>query len=110
MCWHPGDPELDIPKPSALKELDGLGDDVINAMDTVEIDRRIDDIANQIAHAYVKKAANDFEECVNLISMVLSVTGSSMGGRVGARFVAKSQQAAQRAAHEVYQNDFNGDL
>lgn len=102
MSWHPDVPELDIPKPRAIEEIESLGDDVLNAMDTVEIDHRIESAAKQMAHAYVKKPEISFEGCVDLIAMALSVTGNALGGRVGAHFVAKSKEAAEQAAHEVY--------
>lgn len=110
MSWHPDVPELNIPKPLAIKELESLGDDVLNAMDTVEIHHRIDDAANQIAQAYIKEKNNTYESCVDFISMALSVTGNAIGGKVGALFVARSQKAAEQAAHRVYRNDFTGDL
>lgn len=110
MSWHPDVPELNIPKPQALKTLEGLGDDVLNAMDTVEIDRRIDDVANQIAHEYAKTPNATYEECIDLISMALSVTGNAMGGRVGALFVGRCDEAGEKAARLVFPDPFIGDL
>lgn len=110
MPWHPDVPELNIPKPKAIKWLEELGDDVLHAMDTVEINRRIDDAAGQIAQEYAKKPGADYEGCVDLISMALSVTGNAMGGRVGALFVGRCDEAAEKAARLVYPDPFMGDL
>ncbi len=110
MTWHPDVPELNIPKPEAIKLLEGLGDDVLNAMDNEEIRRRMEDAANQLAHSYAKKPNADYEGCVDLISMALSVTGNAMGGRVGALFVGQSSEAAEKASRLEFPDSFTGDL
>lgn len=106
MPWGPEIPELDLKKPEAIVWLESMGDDVLNAMDPVERDKRIHDSAYELAKAYYhKEKTGTFEGCVSIVSMALSVTGNGIGGVVGNEMVGKSDPAAREACRLVYPNE-----
>ena len=110
MKWTPDMPGFDISKPPALNLLNSYGNDVLNAMDFVEREQRINDAARELAKTYKKEKNGDYAGCVNLVSAMLSVTGSGIGGSVGNEMVGKSDSAARSACRVVFRDDLIGDI
>lgn len=102
MAWNPDTPELDFKKPPTIIYLEELNDNTLNAMDFVEIDEHIQNAANEIAQAYHKAKGGNYEDCVLIVSMALSVTGNAIGGKVGGLLVARNEEAARKAGRLVF--------
>ena len=102
MTWYPDTPELDFKKPPTIIYLEELNNNTLNAMDFVEIYDHIQTAANETAQAYHKAKGGNYEDCVLIVSMALSVTGNAIGGKVGGLLVARSEEAARKAAELVF--------
>jgi hypothetical protein len=103
MEWHPDVPDLPIKKPKKIERLEKMDRRSLDSMPKVEVQELVDDAAQSVADAYKKevKGAN-FDECVEIVSVALSVTGSSIGGTVGTLMVAESESASQRACRLTF--------
>lgn len=98
MSWDLDVPNLFFKKPKKLADLEQLSSSEREAMDFVEIEERVRDVANSLAEAYQKQNTNaDFDGCVSIVSTAISETGGSLGGKMGARMVALGNQSAQKA-------------
>lgn len=98
MGWDLDVPNLFFKKPKKLAELEKLSASQREAMDFVEIEERVRNVANSLAEAYQKQnASGDFDGCVSIVETALSETGGFLGGKMGARMVALSQKSAQNA-------------
>lgn len=104
MPWHPDIPDLPIDKPKIIENLEQMDKAVLNSMPSAEVDEMIESVAYDIAMAYRDKFPNgSIEECFNFVSIALSVTGSSVGGKVGLSMVAASDEIAHKVCQIIYQ-------
>lgn len=103
MAWYPDTPELDFKKPPTIIYLEELNNKTLNAMDSVEIEDHIQAAANETAQAYHQAKGGNYEDCLLVVSMALSVTGNAIGGKVGALLVAKCEDAAKKACEIIYE-------
>ena len=102
MLWHPDVPELEIKKPTEILQFEELSPEILEAMSTMEIHARIDRAAEAVAREYKKEKDESYDECVNIVSIALSVTGNAIGGKVGALMVGRSDSSAIQASRLVY--------
>jgi hypothetical protein len=103
MGWHPDVPDLPIKKPKQIETLEKLDPRVREAMMAVEIEERIKEIAHAVAEAYTKSTKNPkYEVCLEIVSVALRVTGSSLGGRLGTAMIASSEHAAKIATDAAF--------
>lgn len=103
MRWHPDVPDLPIDKPKAIEDLEKMDRKYLDSLPAVEVQEKVNEIANKVAMAYKKQRPNgSYEECFEVVSTALSVTGSAIGGQVGLAFIAKNETAAKTACELVY--------
>lgn len=102
MKWYPDVPDLPISKPESIEFIETMDPKARESLPGVEVDEIVDKIAYSVASDYKKKVGGDFEGCVDIVSVALSVTGSSIGGRVGQKMVGANQKAAKNACRIVY--------
>lgn len=108
--WNPEESQLGVTKPRALAWLETQGNDVLNAMDDREADKRIQDAGQQLAKNYVNEQKGDYEGCKLTVSTALSVAGNSIGGKIGALMVAMSDEVAEKSCRRMYPNDLTGEI
>jgi len=103
MAWHPDVPDLPIRKPKKIEQLEKTDPAILEAMPRVEVDDTVEDIAHAVAVAYKKQVKNcHYEECIEVVSVALKVTGSSLGGQVGKAMIAANEKSAIKACSLVF--------
>lgn len=102
MSWPPDTPDLPIRKPKEIEKLESMDTVSLNSMPGMEIDETVDDVAYAVARDYRKSGGKDIDECINIVSIALSMTGSSLGGKLGTAMVAASNSASIKASHLVF--------
>lgn len=103
MKWHPDVPDLPIEKPEALESLEKADAHFLDSMPGVEIDEKIDEVSEAVARAYKKQSSDsNYDECVEVVSIALNVTGSAIGGKMGTAMVARNENAAKTACRIVF--------
>ncbi len=91
-------PELGIKKPKKLEEFEELEPHILDAMTPLEVTEHIRDIAESVADAYHREVnGGNYQGCVDMVSVALSVTGNAIGGKVGAEMVGENESAAKEA-------------
>lgn len=102
MQWQPDNPDIPIKKPKALAYLEKMEPHVREAMPPVEIDEVAHDVAQGVAQEYHKEKGGNYEGCIAIVTVALSTTGSSIGGKVGNYMIGKSDNLAQHACRIVF--------
>jgi|GEM_PF-6729125 len=102
MTWEGTGPELPISKPNQLERLELLDSDVLSAMTQEEADARIITAADALASHYYDELGNGFDECVEIVSMMMQASGGPIGGVFGGLMVARSDAEAERACRYYY--------
>lgn len=103
MKWHPDVPDLPFEKPVEIEELEQMDRRVLDSMPGVEVDEKVDDVADAVARAYKRESSeSSYDECVEVVSTALTVTGSSIGGHVGTALIARSEHAAKTACQLAF--------
>ena len=102
MSWHPDVPELPIKKPIEIEKIEGMDPIVLNAMRDVQIHETVEEIAHAVARDYHEQLGGNYEDCVNIVSVALSVTGSSLGGNLGLAMVASKDTASKNACQMIF--------
>ena len=83
MHWDLDNPDIPVDKPKEIKELEAMGRTNRESMPPREMDEKLEDAASAVARLYKKLPGSDYEGCVGVVSVALSVTGSSLGGKFG---------------------------
>jgi hypothetical protein len=107
MSWELDTPQFPLKKSATLEKLEQLHPEQLNAMDRVEIDEHIEDIAYGFAKAYHKKKPHDFDTCLTIVSAALKETGGALGGKFGAIMVGTSQEVAEKVCKVVFDEENN---
>lgn len=103
MKWHPDVPDLPIDKPKEIESLELMDPKILDSMPGVEVKEKVEEIAHAVAKAYKKqRPKGDFDECVEVVSIALSVTGGAIGSQVGTAMIAESENAARTACELVF--------
>lgn len=103
MKWHPDVPDLPIEKPKEIEKLELMDQRALDSMPGVEVEEKVEEIAHAVARAYKKQQPNgNYDECLEVVSTALSVTGSAIGGHVGTAMIAESDSAAKTACRLAY--------
>lgn len=105
MSWELDTPQFPIKKPAALETLEEMHPEQRNAMDRVEVDERIEEIAYGLAKAYHNKKPHDFDTCIAIVAAALKETGGAVGGSFGAIMVGTSQEVAEKVCKVVYDEE-----
>lgn len=106
MTWHQDVPSIPIKKPKEIEALELMNRVSLDSMPPLEVQEKVDEIAHAVARDYKKQIKNGtFEECLEIVSIALSVTGSAIGGQVGNAMVAASNSAAQIASRHAFPVD-----
>lgn len=106
MAWHPDVPDLPIKKPKVIEKIEKMDPVELNSLPGVEVQELVDEVAHAVAKAYKNEVVNgNIDECEEVISIALSVTGSAIGGQVGLTMIAESDSAAEKASAIVFPND-----
>lgn len=102
MAWHPDNPDIPIRKPRALSKLEKMDFHTLQAMPPVEVDEVCHDVAQGVAEEYHKEKGGSYEECVSVVSVALTTTGSAIGGHVGDLMIGQSDSLASHACRAVF--------
>ena len=105
MIWHPDVPDIPIKKPKEIESLEMMDRVSLQSLPPLEITEKVDEIAHAVARDYkqqVKK--NSFDECVEIVSIALKVTGSAIGGRMGNAMIGACDSASLKAAKTAFPN------
>lgn len=102
MPWHPDIPDVPIKKPKIIEDLEQTDLTVRESMRSLEIDETIDAVAHAVALAFKKECQGSYDECEEVVSIALTVTGSALGGRLGNAMIAASEHAAKSASRTVF--------
>ena len=107
MRWHPDVPDLPIRKPKEIEDLELMDRAVLDSMPPLEVEETVAQIAHAVARDYMldKRENGTEQECLELISIALKVTGAAIGGHVGNAMVAESDSAAATACKLAFSND-----
>ncbi len=105
MPWDPNETEIPINKPKEITELELMGRETLSSMPPREMDEKIEEAANAIAQQFNKQEEGDYESCVAVVSVALSITGSALGGEFGNLMVGKSDSQAQHACRRIYRTE-----
>src|SRR3954468_3476951 len=102
MSWEIDVPKLPFKKPSQIEQLEAMRPEQREAMDSSEIEERINAAADSLVWTYVREMREEahFDMCVAIVSHALSEMGAALGGKVGAILVGTSERAARRASRE----------
>lgn len=101
MTWYP-DADIPIKKPKALEKIERLGPKILNAMDPIEVDEVVNDAAVGVAEEYHKELGGNYEDCVNIVSVALTVTGNSISGQVGSHMIGNANILAQQVCRNIF--------
>lgn len=103
MRWHPDVPDLPINKPKEIEKLESMDRRSLDSMPGVEINKKIEQIANAVAREYKEqKPKGTYSECMEVVQTALTVTGSAIGGKVGIAMIAECENAAKTACQTLY--------
>lgn len=103
MTWHPDVPDIPIKKPKEIEELELADRAVLDSMPGVEVKETVEQIAHAVARDYKKQKVNgNYDECLEIVSVALKVTGSAIGGKVGRAMIAACDTAAEEAAQQFF--------
>jgi hypothetical protein len=102
MSWPPDVPDIGIKKPHTLEKLESTDRDILDAMDHVEVEERITDVAQSLAREYRKEKNADYQSCLDFVTFALRMTGSALGGKFGAYMVGERVRLAERGTRMVF--------
>lgn len=103
MQWHPDVPDIPIKKPKEIESLETMDRRVLDSMPGLEVEEKVEEIAHAVARAYKEQnPKGNYDECLEIVSIALNVTGSAIGGKVGNAMIAESDSASRTACQLVY--------
>lgn len=106
MSWHPDIPDLPIDKPKIIENLEQMDRTTLDSMPAAETDEIIESVAYDVAKAYQEKFPNgNAKECLDFVSIALSVTGSALGGKIGLAMVAAKDSVAEKVCCLIYEDN-----
>jgi hypothetical protein len=103
MSWPPDVPNIPIKKPKEIEVLELTDSAFLDSMPPLEVQEKIEEIAHATARDYKEQVKNgSFEECLEIVTIALEVTGSAIGGQVGRAMVAACNSAALNASRNMF--------
>lgn len=103
MPSHPDVPNLPIEKPKEIEALEQMDRSYLDSMQHTEIQEKVEQIAHAVARDYKKKKKKgSFEECREIVSIALRVTGSAIGGKMGTAMIAATDSASLIASRDAF--------
>lgn len=102
MNWPPDNPEIPIKKPRAIARLEKMDFHTLEAMPPVEIDEVSRDLAQGVAEEYSHQKGANFDDCIDMVSIALTETGSAIGGKVGSHMIGKCDKIAHDACRLAF--------
>lgn len=102
MKWHPDVPDLPITKPKELEKIESMDAAERNAMRDVQVEETVGEIAHAVARDYHKQLGGNYEDCLDIVSVALTVTGSSLGGNLGNAMTSSNESAAKIACRTIF--------
>lgn len=103
MVWHPDVPNLPIEKPKEIEDLEQMDRAYLDSMPHAEIQEKVEQIAHAVARDYKKqRRKSSYEECREIVSIALRVTGSAIGGSLGTAMIAACDAAAFTASRDAF--------
>lgn len=99
MIWHPDVPNLPIKKPKKIEDIEQMDPAFLNSLPKVEVQELVDGAAEAVAQAYKQQIPKgNREQCLEIVSVALTVTGSAIGGQVGNAMIAQADKNGERVA------------
>lgn len=106
MVWSPDVPNIPIKKPKEIERLELTDRSSLDSMPPLEVQEKVEEIAHAVARDYKDQIKNgSFDECLEIVSIALQATGSSIGGQVGTAMVATCHSAALTASRNAFPID-----
>lgn len=105
MHWDLDNPDIPVDKPKEIRELEAMGRTNRESMPPREMDEKLEDAAAAVARRYAKLPGADYEGCVGVVSVALSVTGSSLGGEFGTHMMSRCEIEAELACRLLFQEE-----
>lgn len=106
MAWHPDVPNLPIKKPREIEDLEQMDRAFLDSLPGIEVEGKVKQIAHAVARDYKKQKKNgSFDECLEVVSVALRVTGAAIGGQVGRAMIAAYDSESLAAAQEFFPKD-----
>lgn len=102
MKWHPDVPDLPISKPKELEKIELMDPAERNAMRDVQVEETVDEIAHAVARDYHQQLGGSYRDCIDIVSVALTVTGSSLGGNLGNAMISSTETAARTACRTIF--------
>lgn len=96
-------PNLPIKKPKQIARLEQTDRATLDSMPGVEVDELVEEIAHATAAAYQEQyPEGHYDECVEMVSISLTTTGSAIGGHVGNAMIAASDKQSQAVCRLLF--------
>lgn len=102
MNWNIDIPDLPFKKPREIERLELIGKDQREAMDPVEMQERIQDVANSLVQAFLKHKGPNLELCQAVAISALEEIGGSLGGQFGAAMISQKEKAVRNACEDYF--------
>jgi len=103
MAWHPDVPDIPIKKPKEIEDLEQMDRAFLDSMPSAEVNEKIEQIAHALARDYKIQVANgSYDECLQIVSVALILTGSAVGGHIGSSMIAAGNHAALKASKDAF--------
>lgn len=104
MSWPPDVPDINLKKPSELEYLEKLDPKSREAMTKQEISDHIETVALRFAETYKQKKGSTYDECCEMVSLALNLSGGALNGKVGLEMMGTSSGAAENACRIAFDN------
>ncbi len=99
MIWHPDVPNLPIKKPKKIEDIEQMDPTFLNSLPGTEVQEMVDGAAEAVAKAFKQQVPNGtHEQCLEIVSVALTITGSGIGGQVGNAMISQADKNAERVA------------
>ncbi len=102
MVWDLDNPDIPINKPKEIRELEAMGKADRESMPPREMDEKVEDAAEGIARAYKKLPGSNYQDCLDVVSVALNVTGAALEGKFGTHMLSLSDSEAERACKLIF--------
>jgi hypothetical protein len=103
MSWHPDVPDLPISKPKKIEMLEKMDPRMLDSMPSMEIQELVEGAALSVAETYHKEIKDaNYEGCLEIVSVALTITGAGIGGRAGTAMTSSSEATAKEACRLMF--------
>jgi hypothetical protein len=82
--------------------LDSQPAGILDSLKASEIEEVLQASAEEAAKNYAADGKGNYDECVLVVNMALTLTGKAIGGKLGSGMVSASQEAAQKVCQRYF--------